>query len=741
MSPCLTLLVPGTATEPAGHQRDAALEQTRHLEAELLAAWDQAIEQQRLRGSREIEAALALFDETPRWQRAELALVADKSGLITQLRETHDVEVYAGQGAETVPLLSTAQVDEQLTVPWRDASSFAPFTDLSSGLSAAEQAVAADNSSDVVVDGEPPARTAIVLLSDGQQNFGPSPLETARVLAGQGTPLYTVATGSIRSANDLAVVSLEYPERAFRKDRVRGVMIIRDQATAGQPLLAQIKSGDIVLWQQTLLTQGTGQRRIEFDFPIESEVDRLDAGPAGITQHVLPISLQASVAPLPNESETSNNEQTMRLGVIAQGYKVLLMDGRSRWETRYLRNVFERDDRWEVNTIIAGPATDNLTIPRGDADGQFPANRESLFEYDLVVMGEVSAELLAEHEYEWLESFVAERGGGVVFIDGQRGKLRTMGAAALTTLLPVRWLSEPQTSPVTLLDLTPAGTSEASLRLESDEAKNRRFWTELPPPRQLVKVEALPGSRVLVEADVNGTRYPAIVTRQVGAGQVLYLAFDETWRWRYKSADAWHQRIWNQLAVRVMPPPFTASNDYLAIDTGPIAYRAGDSAPIRVRLSDTEGKPDAGATVEALVWKQGQLESTISLSPDPNVPGVYRSQTDRLEPGEYEVTIRASGYSEQAMQVATEFVVLADESGEMIQTNVNESLLKQMAQESGGRYLREEALGELPELLSPLSSGRVVVTETMIWQSYGWFAAVILLLAIEWLLRKKAGLL
>ena len=45
---------------------------------------------------------------------------------------------------------------------------------------------------------------------------------------------------------------------------------------------------------------------------------------------------------------------------------MLLLDGRPRWETRYVRNLFERGKRWEVNPIFAGPATDIASVPRGD---------------------------------------------------------------------------------------------------------------------------------------------------------------------------------------------------------------------------------------------------------------------------------------------------------------------------------------------------------------------------------------
>jgi len=105
---------------------------------------------------------------------------------------------------------------------------------------------------------------------------------------------------------------------------------------------------------------------------------------------------------------------------------VLILDGRSRWETRYLRNAFERDDRWKVNTIVAGSGTDEATLPRGEHDGQFPADREALFEYDLVIFGEIAPDLFASHELQWLRDFVEIRGGGLIFVDGQRGTLKQL---------------------------------------------------------------------------------------------------------------------------------------------------------------------------------------------------------------------------------------------------------------------------------------------------------------------------
>ena len=52
-----------------------------------------------------------------------------------------------------------------------------------------------------------------------------------------------------------------------------------------------------------------------------------------------------------------------------------------------------------------------------------------------------------------------------------------------------------------------------------------------------------------------------------------------------------------------------------------------------------------------------------------------------------------------------------------------------------------EEIGQLADLLSPLSSGHVIESDTVLWQSYWWFTAIVGLLGVEWTLRKRAGLL
>lgn len=766
-----TLQLPNSDQELAAAKTrlQEAIDAIPEIERRLRKEFDQQVQQLVNSGDRAVQAALSMFDETPRWRRAERSVVTADNSLFQQLRPFHRVEVLTLENAEAVSVLNT--LNDRPASEFLSEAPFAATTDLASGLTTSQSATGRDGQAetdahdsaadDIGASVQPVASAtnvaapiasasasasrpgaAIVLVTDGQHNSGPSPVQLARLLGKQGVPVYPVSLGADRRAPDIAVVGVEHPDLVFEKDRVRGTVILQDHMPAGQPLLVEVVLDDKTLWNVELLTQDVGERRIDFEFSLDDVIQQLggDFDPR-VTQHAVPLALTARVAPLPSEAEMANNQRVMRLAAMTQKYRLLMIDGRSRWETRYLRNAFERDTQWVVSAVVAGPGTADHTLPRGSELHLFPDSREALFAYDLIVFGEVDRSLFAEQELQWLREFVEIRGGGIVLLDGARGHLQQLTDQDLRPLLPVEWNADPLTSKPSEMQLTDVGQRQPALSLTPDATANAVFWKQLPPPRRINSVTALPGAEVLVEAVVDSVPRPLLVTRLYGAGRVLYLAADETWRWRYKAADTWHQRIWHQLARYVMPRPFAASDEYLAIDTGAVSYQQGETAPVRIRLRGLDGKPLVDATVDALLWKDDRVVATTTLQPDPAVPGIYQGVTAQLEKGEYRVSVQASGFSQEALKATSRFVVLPRDSGELEESAANLPLLQQMAAESGGVCLREEDIGQLVSLLNPLSQGRITESETLIWQSYWWFASIVGLLAMEWFLRKRAGLL
>lgn len=717
---------------------------TTQSEDMLLRAFDAYGDRLTESGSSAVTSALAVFDNRSRWQRAENSLLNAKKGLVAGLKSTHQIELYVLSGPKAKSVW-----DPKSTAPHGSTFGVQPtatVTDLATGI--AEQTRMRPDSTAPSTDGAAAvgaaaaSHTAVVLISDGQQNADTTPLVTARTLGLHGVPIYTIGYGCRREPPDLALLRVEHPDKVFQKDRVRGTVVLKDRMPPGQSLLIQIRQDDQVLWQQREVTQDVGLRRVECEFSIDQLVEKMTNEFApGIRHHAIPLALDVSITPLDAEMDANNNATVIRFMAITQNHKLLLLDGRPRWETRYLRNLFQRDDQWHVDAVLVGPATEHESLPRGSGANQFPHDEETLYGYDLIVFGDLPPGVLNDREQRWIRDFVEKRGGGIVFIDGQRGGLRQFDNATLGPLLPISWFSKPLDAVATKLQLTDLGAGVSAFALRSPAAVNRRFWEELPAPHRLAPVEAVPGAEVLVEAVVRDRPRPAIVTRTFGAGRVLYMAFDETWRWRYKVADRYHQRFWNQVARWIMSSPFTVSSQYMSLDSGPPGYTTGQAAAIRVKLRGVDGKPLDRANVDALIWKNGEVVATVALTRDDAGTGLYRGRTAALAEGSYEVTVRATGMSRDALNCKTQFVVVPPPGSEMQYLACNDELLTSVASESKGRFLREEQIGRLADLLRPLSTGRVVESDTLLWQSYWWFAAIVGVLAVEWMLRKRAGLL
>jgi hypothetical protein len=190
----------------------------------------------------------------------------------------------------------------------------------------------------------------------------------------------------------------------------------------------------------------------------------------------------------------------------------------------------------------------------------------------------------------------------------------------------------------------------------------------------------------------------------------------------------------------MMARPFAVRDRFASIDAGELVYAPGQSADLRVQLRNPDGKTVTDVDAKAHILRDGVRVASVPLEANAET-GEYRGKTPALPEGSYTVKVEAVGYPDDQMIAEGRFFVRMPAVGEMAQTACDESLLSEIAQASGGRMLREEDSRQLEEILRPLSEGKVVESETALWQSPAWFAAIVLLLTAEWILRKRSGML
>ncbi len=728
------------------------------------------------------EAATPATDAAPRLDRAWKLLAGDRGqgGWLASVQQTHHVLVH---------LL----VEDDARLVW-DSRSDLPLPesirpgDFRGGTTAAEAGQAATlaaggftNLGDPIaarvlrdVAAEAGPRGAVLLLTDGQHNSGSPPESWSRRLGDARVPAHAIGLGSPQEPKDVAILGVNVPASVSAGGRVGGQVIFKDLAGERNPIRLRIALGDQTVWQQTLTSQQVAQRRVPFDFAVAPLIARLGstASETAVERSRLTLPLRVSIDPIVGQHDSANDQLDFRVSANLTRRRLLIVDSRSRWETRYLFNLFDRDPSWQVETVISESRSSAGRIVREKTVGSFPADAQAMAAYDAVIWGDCGPEAFSTDELGRLRDFAAQ-GGAVVFVDGDRNGLVALAASPAGALFPAKLSDGPQLTGIRGLRPTSLGAEQAALRLDGNDqtsaplsgsvaratdraaaetplggaamtggaATSASTWEGLQPPTQLRSVEGLPGAEVWLDAipnDSSGPK-PALVTRRFGGGQVVYLAFDQTWRWRYRVADRYHNRFWNQLLEAIMQPPFEVRDQYVSLAVGSPQYTAGEAATVRAQLRDASGKPVGDVIVEAVLRDDSGGTQTVLLRGIDGDRGIYEGRTGPLAAGNYEISVRAAGYQESPA-VRTSMLVVAPPDRESARLSQDVDLLGSLAETSGGVYADEQDAERVWRAIEPLSDGRIETRRYPLAESFPWFFMVLGLLTAEWWFRKKAGL-
>jgi hypothetical protein len=610
-----------------------------------------------------------------------------------------------------------------------------------------------------------------VLLTDGQHNSGVPPNKKAQELGEHQIPIYPVALGASQSPPNLAIVSLKSPSAVFKD--VDASIDVRFKITGlkAQDFILQLhRTGAKAEEEKKILAERTVHHdRKDRDYT-ESFPARLEeAGTQTIVATIRGVNPDVVVVAPQNTSRATS------INVADDKAKVLLIDGEARWEYHYLASALQRDRTMQVERVVFDqPRLDEQLTPEqlekmGSPRQQLPQGPDSLSTFDCIILGDVSAEQMAYADRVRLEKYVADRGGTLVILAGKRSmplgfpELGSDGEMdPLRKLLPIespRVAAPLEGFPITL---TQEGKETKFLELDPETGKSEEHWAAMPRHYWGVIGQAKPGAMPLAflpDEDENKRlserekQHALIVRHNYGFGRVLYVGLDSTWRWRYKVGDTYHHRFWGQ-AIRwaAADKPLVAGNDFLRFGTPQPVYRQGQEVEIVTRLHENLGalKPDLLAGARILrQGKPGEKEEAVALAPlarRPAQPRVLDGRLRDLPAGQYAIELVIPDLadklttSDAAKPLRATFTVLPPDSTEMIDLETKWPLLEELALKSGGKVFTAEEASELVKLLAGQTVTHVEHSEQRLWQWWVMLALVVLLLTVEWVGRKLAGL-
>jgi len=239
-----------------------------------------------------------------------------------------------------------------------------------------------------------------------------------------------------------------------------------------------------------------------------------------------------------------------------------------------------------------------------------------------------------------------------------------------------------------------------------------------------------------VALTAGGTPQPLIAAQRYGQGRSIAFAGEASWRWRMMrpATDTSYETIWRQMVRWVTagaPAPVSI------VPLSPSAAGATDRISVIVRDEDYHPVANAEVAVQLTApnGEKRQLAAALSNAQD----GRYGVATRFDQAGVYKVEAVATRDGVR-LGTATRPALVGGVDLEMAQPRLNEAVLKRLAADNKGHYLRADQVGQLPSLLRESRAEAGTPEMRDLWHN-GWsFAAIIGLLAAEWVARRQVGL-
>jgi uncharacterized membrane protein len=566
----------------------------------------------------------------------------------------------------------------------------------------------------------------IVLVTDGAANAGRDLVTVADRLA---TPLFAVAVGDSASPADVQVTGVTTPAAAFLGEPVSVTAKLRGTGAPAVVDVALLDASSVELARARVALAGSGATT--------EHVFRLT--PSAVGTQFYRIALAASM-PRAENALTVNDAASFALDVRRDRVGVLMLAEHLGWDFTFLRRTLERDTTMAY-TFLVKPGGDRLEPSGVRAVRRFPSTLEELRAFECVVLGDIGREFLSARDLENVAAFVEGGGGLLVLAGNQSGGLGRFQGTPLARVSPLALDARGAQAPRALVPpvLTALGEASPLVAMHGDIVENRKLWADLPPIALPVGIGAVrPGAQVLVELRRGPDGFPLVTTGRAGSGRVLVFSGQGMWKWKFVreglgTEDAFFDRFWIGVMRWLSDPE---PSERVTLEPNRKVFRAGDDVILTGRVLGKSLEPLREAELHLRVRSNG---STRELAPEWGAAGSVTFRAGSLPPGryDYELTVEEP----RAPAVSKKGTFLVELNGpEWWNLGARPDFLRQATMRAHGVTVPAERAAELPDRLSAPALATVRPVEVALWNEPLALVAFLLVLAIEWWLRRRVGL-
>lgn len=588
--------------------------------------------------------------------------------------------------------------------------------------------------------------SGIVLFTDGVDRSGIDIQKPAMQARERKVPIHTVGIGSETGIADIELVKVDVPRTAEEDFPVEiSATVRRTDNTQKKATLQLIENGRVLKTLPITLNNETVRIPLKFT-PRQPGTQKYEV----------------QVLPEVDEAIPQNNTKTFILKVIPTKRVKILFVSRPYWGFKFIKRALQ-DDPNIVLTDRYITSDQSFGGTQGGADEKFnfyPESKETLFNFDAIIFGNIAATNFTEKQLEDTVEFVRTRGGGFLMLGGTHSLGNSDIAKSylntpIAELLPVELElgDPPEKVPLNLapsevptpkmfkFKLTTEGKSDPLMELVDNSTENLQRWQKMPELYGYSKVKrAKAGATILAEHPTDKNEFGnriLMATHNYNAGRVMVFTPNDSYRWQtvLDSKDDSNERFWRQVAKWLT----TAPQSSIKLDIPKTEYTLKEPVVIEVTAMDKNFALTNKAKIRAIVVDETGTRKELTLEQVLGKDGLYTARFIPNRKGDYTVTATGTlagedlGKQQALFEVKPSFAEFSDAA-------LNIPLLSNLASMTGGKYY---PIAEAPQLVNQISlveSATSEITDVDIWDLPLIFGLILLFLGLEWFLRKRGGL-
>jgi hypothetical protein len=605
------------------------------------------------------------------------------------------------------------------------------------------------------LDDERPQGQAVLLVSDGIHNVGGSSRlrETMARAKALGAPVYTKTLGGPVDVRDLEVEFRRGQEIAFVHQSVPITVTLRQRGSLAPDVNVRLllEGKEIQRRRVKLVANGAAE-----------EVFNISQDQPGLFRY------EVAADVLAGEVSAANNTASLSVRVVDQPVRVLLLEGKPYWDTKFLIRTLSLDRSVELTAVVqlaagrllqrtitrASAPHDNK--PGGKSPGEKPAgdgpadawtiekdagklltDPALLARYQVVMLGRNAEVFLSDESLGRLRKWLNDEDGSLVCF---RGAPSSDISQRLDELMPVRWSLSPETR----------------FRVQWSDEGQTLGWlphgecdplSAMPSLSSATMTEAKPYAATVLATSVaaGGQVVPVITSRPVGAmgsGRVVVVEGAGMWRWaflppQHQDRDDLYGSLWRSLVRWLVTNVGLLPSQQMALRPDKATFTTEENVLATLLVRENPSR----AGVPRLLLSGGTLSEpqTVVCKPWGNVPGQYHADLGALAEGRYRIRVEGAGKNETAAEAAVD---VRGNLQERLELSAQPALMKWIADASGGRVLDSADPASLARHFEEhlVRSRPERILRTPVWDRWWMLVSALALWGVTWGLRRRSGL-